>query len=39
MTRASGDVRVLVLEDEPLIAMLVVDILTDAGLYDRWTGS
>ncbi len=31
MTRASGDVRVLVLEDEPLIAMLVVDILTDAG--------
>ena len=31
MTRASGDVRVLVLEDEPLIAMLIVDILTDAG--------
>lgn len=31
MTRDTGEVRVLVLEDEPLIAMLVVDILTDAG--------
>lgn len=31
MMPPSGNVRVLVLEDEPLIAMLVVDILTDAG--------